>query len=424
MLLVVSSTVGGAFGDEWPQWRGPNRDGVWRETGILEKFSADRLEAKWRSPVAAGYSGPTVANQRVYVTDRLTAPKPVEQVLCFDAATGRRLWTHAYDCGYENVGYPAGPRASVSIAEGRAFALGTMGHLYCLDAATGRVLWKKVPGADYRVNVPIWGVASAPLVDGDSVIVQIGASEGACIVSLDVATGREKWRALDDRASYSAPILILQAGRRVLVCWTGDSVVGLDPASGKTYWKHPIPPKRMVINVATPIVDRDRLFLTAFYDGSYMLRLRQDDPQVEMIWQRCGVSETKTDALHSTIGTPQFQGDYVYGIDSYGEFRCLDAASGNRVWEELTVVPRARWGTVHMVQNGDRTWMLNERGELMICRLSPKGFHQISRAKLIEPTEGQLAQRGGVCWSHPAFAYRHVFARNDRELVCANLAAN
>ena len=122
------------------------------------------------------------------------------------------------------------------------------------------------------------------------------------------------------------------------------------------------------------------------------------------------------------ISTPCMEGDYVYGVDSYGELRCLDARNGDRIWEDLTAVPKARWATIHMVRNGRRMWMFNERGELMIGTLSPKGFHEISRAKLIEPTTEQLGQRNGVCWSHPAFAYKHVFARNDRELVCASLA--
>jgi hypothetical protein len=117
------------------------------------------------------------------------------------------------------------------------------------------------------------------------------------------------------------------------------------------------------------------------------------------------------------------EGDYIYGVDSYGELRCLDARNGDRVWEDLRAVPKARWATIHMVRNAGRVWMFNERGELLIARLSPQGFQEISRAKLIEPTTEQLGQRGGVCWSHPAYAYRHVFARNDRELVCASLAA-
>jgi outer membrane protein assembly factor BamB len=179
----------------------------------------------------------------------------------------------------------------------------------------------------------------------------------------------------------------------------------------------------MVINVPTPIVEGDRLFVTAFYDGSLMLRLRQDEPRVEKIWRRRGPSERNTDALHAMISTPYMEGDHVYGVDSYGELRCLDARTGDRVWEDLTAVPKARWSTIHMVRNGNRMWMFNERGELIIATLSPQGFHEISRAKLIEPTTDQLEQRGGVCWSHPAYAYKHVFARNDRELVCASLAA-
>ena len=153
-----------------------------------------------------------------------------------------------------------------------------------------------------------------------------------------------------------------------------------------------------------------------------MLRLDQHEPRVEKLWRRQGRSERHTDALHAMISTPAMEGDYVYGVDSYGELRCLDARNGDRIWEDLTAVPKARWATIHMVRNGRRMWMFNERGELMIGTLSPKGFQEISRAKLIEPTTEQLGQRNGVCWSHPAFAYKHVFARNDRELVCASLA--
>ncbi len=409
--------------DDWPQWRGPTRDGIWRETGIIDKFPDTSITLRWRVAIGSGYCGPTVANDRVYVTDRQVDPAEVERVHCFDWQTGRSLWTFTYDCPYKNVSYTAGPRASVSIDDGLAYALGTMGRLNCLDAATGKLLWKKQPGADYKIRVPTWGIAGAPLVDGNLVIVQIGGEEGGCIMAFDKKTGAEKWRALDDRASYSAPIIIQQASRRVLICWTGDQVAGLDPATGKVYWKYPFPQKRMVINVATPVVCGDRLFVSSFFDGALMLKLCQDKLEVEPIWQRQGKNERQTDALHAMISTPLLESDYVYGVDSYGELRCLDARNGNRIWEDLTAVPKARWATIHIVRNGARTWMFNERGELIIGMLSPQGFQQISRAKLIEPTTDQLDQRGGVCWSHPAFAYKHVFVRNDRELVCASLAA-
>ena len=419
--MILTSVA--ALADDWPQWRGPNRDGVWSETGIIGAFPEPQIETRWRVPISSGYSGPTVAAGRVYVTDRVREPNDGERVLCFDFESGRELWTFEYDCPYKNVSYSAGPRAAVTIDDGRAYALGTKGHLHCLDAASGRELWKKTPGVDYDIRVPIWGIASAPLVEGDLLIVQIGAAGGACVVALDKTTGMEVWRALDDKVSYSAPIVIERVGRRVLVCWTGNNVAGLDPASGKVYWKHPFEPNRMVINVPTPVVDGDHLFVTAFYDGALMLRLLDRDPWIEKMWRRQGRSERDTDALHCMISTPYMESRHVYGVDSYGELRCLDVLTGDRIWEDQTATPRARWSNIHMVRNGDRMWMFNERGELIIAKLSPQGFHEISRAKLIEPTTEQLRQRDGVCWSHPAYAHRHIIARNDRELVCASLAA-
>lgn len=421
--LFTSSAGERGAADEWPQWRGPNRDGVWNETGLIERFAGPRLELRWRVPISSGYSGPTVADNRVYVTDRVTEPEEMERIHCFDTETGRTIWTHSYPCRYEQVSYTAGPRAAVTIHNGIAFALGTMGHLLALDAVSGQLLWRKDLRADYRIGVPVWGVSAAPLADGERLIVQAGGADGACVLALEIRTGRELWRALDDRASYSAPILIEQAGRQVLVCWTGDHVAGLDPESGDVHWKHPFPPARMVINVPTPVVADGRLFVSAFYDGSLMLRLAPDRLAVAPIWRRRGANERQTDSLHAMISTPYLQGDHVYGVDSYGQLRCLDAETGDRIWEDLSAVPTERWATIHMVRNRDRVWMFNERGELIIAKLSPAGFEQISRAQLIDPTTDQLPRRDGVCWAHPAYAYRHVFARNDRELVCASLAA-
>jgi hypothetical protein len=158
-----------------------------------------------------------------------------------------------------------------------------------------------------------------------------------------------------------------------------------------------------------------------------MLKLAADKPTVERLWQRVGRNENppNTDALQSIIATPVFDGTHIYGVDSYGEMRCLDAATGDRVWEDLTAVPVDRWSTIHFVKNGDKYWLFNEKGELIIARLSPAGYEEISRAKLLEPTLEQLRRRGGVgvCWAHPAFANKHIFQRNDKELVCASLAA-
>lgn len=421
VILIVLFAESSLRAEDWPQWRGPARDGTWSETGIVEKFDKPQLDLLWRAEISSGYSGPSVADGRVYVTDRVVAPEQIERVHCFNAQTGVNLWTHSYECAYRDVGYEAGPRASVLIADHRAYSLGSMGHLFCFDAASGKVIWQKDCNSEYRIRMPIWGISASPLIEGDLLIVQIGGA-GACLVAFDKASGVEKWRALDDQASYSAPIVMEQAGKRVLVCYTGENVVGLNPQTGDVYWKHPFPARNTIIGISTPVHDKGLLFLTNFFDGSLMLKLDTGAPAVEKLWQRAGVDEKNTDALHSIISTPILKGGYIYGVDSYGELRCLDAQTGDRIWESLDAVPKARWATIHFVQHAGKVWMFNERGELIISELSPKGYKEISRAKLIEPTLDQLRQRGGVCWSHPAFANKCAFARNDKEIVCADLS--
>jgi len=419
LILSVQNVLSA---DEWPQWRGPMRDGVWRETGIIEKFDGPQIKHRWRAEIAGGYSGPTVAGGRVYVTDRVAEPESAERVLCFDWTDGSKLWEHAYPCNYGKLSYACGPRASVTIDDGRAYSLGSMGHFLCLDAATGEVLWKKDPD-EFKVRVPIWGVAAAPLIEGDLVIVQIGG-ENACVVALDKRTGSRRWAALDDPASYAAPIVIDQAGRRVLVCWTGIRVVGLDVHTGELLWEHEFGYTRWVIAIATPVLHRDRLFVSAADKGSLMLRLLPERPAVEKVWWWFGAGEKPTESLHSLMCTPYLAGDHLYGVSRYGVLRCLDANTGDRVWADETAASQVRFGTLHIVRNGENVWMFNDRGELIIGRLSPGGFEEISRAKLIKTTRGQLNRRDGVTWSHPAFAYKHVFIRNDEELVCASLAAD
>jgi outer membrane protein assembly factor BamB len=388
----------------------------------VRKFTTEQLPVLWRAKITNGYSGPTVAKGRVYVTDRLTTPGQAERVHCFDAETGRKIWSHDYECRYERISHRNGPRAAVTVEGGRAYSLGAMGHLFCFDAAQGTVLWAKDLRRQYRIRLPEWGIAASPLVEEDLLIVLIGG-DNACAVALDKVTGQEKWRALDDRVGYSAPIIIYQAGRRVLVCWTGERIVGLDPSTGGLHWEHTYPPAKMIHNITTPVFAGGYLFFSGFFDGSLLLRVHPDRLTVKRVWERRGPSERNTDSLHCCISTPMLEGDYIYGVDSYGELRCLDLHTGDRVWESLAAVPKARWATLHMVRHGKETWMFTERGELIISTLSPRGYTEISRARLIRPTEGQLDQRGGVCWAHPAFANKRVYVRNDEELLCANLSA-
>lgn len=406
---------------EWPDWRGINRDGIWKETGIIKKFKGSTIPLKWSIPVGQGYSGPTVSGGRVYLTDRIEKPEEQERVICVDAGSGKVIWTYSYACSYGNVSYPDGPRASVVISDGKAYSLGTTGQLFCFNAITGSVVWKHDMDKDFGLKFPTWGIASTPLIYENKIILQIGGSNGASVMALDKNTGKEIWRALDDKISYSAPILIQQAGRSVVVVWTAENLNGLDANTGKVYWKIPFS-VRMGMGISTPVHYKDYVFVSCFFSGSLLVKLDQQKATAEKVWLRVGESETRTDALHCVISTPVIKDDCIYGVDSYGEVRCLRLSNGDRLWEDLSAVKKNRWANIHFIENGKQTFMFNEHGELLITELSPKGLQIISRAGLIEPTTGQLNRNGtGVTWSHPAFANLCVFARSDSRLVCADL---
>ena len=420
-FLLTALLLLPAKGDDWPHWRGKHADGTWREDGIVDELP-DEIPAKWRAPIGAGYTGPTVADGRVYVMDRIEEPAERERIHCFAWEDGSPLWTHEYPCTY-TISYKAGPRCSVTVHDGLAYGLGAMGLLHCLDAATGEVRWSVDLDAEFQIDMPRWGIAASPVVEGDLLIVPTSGTDGY-LAAFDRRSGEERWRALEDRGNYSTPMVIDHAGRRVLVLVTADRIVGVAPESGDLLWEHPFKPRNWPIVAASPVLHEDMIFVTGFYDGALLLQLDPDELAVTELWRRRGPNELRTDGIHSTISTPLLRDGHLYGVDSYGQLRCLDLTDGSRVWEDLTAVPKARWSNIHFVQNGERTWMFNERGELILADLTPDGFREIDRGLLIRPTRGQLNQRDGVCWSHPAFAYRHVFVRNDEELICAGLSAD
>ena len=236
-----------AAADEWPRWRGPLGDGVWRETGVIETFDSPRIELRWRVPISAGYTGPTVADGRVYVMDRVREPREMERVHCLEWKTGKKIWSHGYDCKYGGVRYQAGPRASVLLEESRAYALGTVGHLHCFDAATGRVLWDKDLNSEHRIQMPDWGIAASPVVEGDLLIVQIGGEDDACIVALNKKTGESVWVKNrpdivgpdnDFKKAFSTPIAVTdKRGREQLICVGPQWTVSYEPNSGNEIWR-------------------------------------------------------------------------------------------------------------------------------------------------------------------------------------------
>jgi outer membrane protein assembly factor BamB len=411
-------------GIDWPQWRGTQRDGIWRETGIIETFPGETIPLRWRVPVGAGYTAPTVADGRVYVMD-YAKENSFERVLCLDWQTGAKLWEVAYACSYADFTYEAGPRAAVTVHDGRAYALGAGGNLHCLDAASGKILWKRDLRSEYRIRMPKWGIAAHPLVEGELVITQIGGAGEACVVAFDRKTGEERWKGFPDEASYSPPIAIEQAGRRIVVIALGYRLVAFDPADGALQWSHDQPKSSWPISIPAPVVQGDLMFFSTAHAGSYLFRLARDRPAFEVIWER-GRRPRTVDTLTPVIPDPLVMNGLAIGVQTDGELRCLDLMTGKRLWETVAPMPKAWHATMHLVRagsTGDRAWIFTEQGNLILARLNAEGYHELTRAKLLDPTEEQRPRGRAVTWSHPAFAYRHIFARSDRELVCADLAA-
>ncbi len=416
-LALAPLIAATAHPDDWPQWRGPNRDGVWRETGILETIPPDGLKTLWRVRIGAGYSAPVVAHGRVFVTDRQLQPD-VERVLCFEEQTGSPLWAYSYPCDYENMDCGNGPRAAPTVHEGKVYTLGARGNLFCFDAATGRVLWQKDLVKECEARLPRWGVSAAPLVEGGLLLVVAGGQPEACVMAFEKNTGKRVWESLRDRPAYSDPLGIDSGGKRQVIVRTQDAVNSLDPATGKAYWQVPWKTSDACNVIGSPVVHGDLLvFLSGWRQGSKMLKLDPAKPAVSVLWE----SRTSPDA---TFSTPLFLDDrHFCVVNTIGEFCCVDATSGKEIWSTREPTSRLTWGNNgHLTPNGDRVFFFNHKGHLILTKLTPEGYHEIGRCLLVEPTAGTRAERP-VTWAHPAYANKHVFARNDRELVCASLAA-
>ena len=434
VLFCAVLTCSMSQADDWPQWRGPQRDGIWRETGIVRTLPATGPPVTWRTKVGGGYAGPAVADGRVFVTDYLTGgdttPDPdkrnslqgTERVLCFDESSGELLWQHEYPRAY-NISYPAGPRATPTVDGDRVYVLGAEGDLTCLRVDDGDVLWSRQLQEEYGTKTPIWGFAAHPLVDGNKLICTAGG-QGSAAIALDKMTGKELWRALTTTdIGYSPPTIIQAGGRRQLLIWHSKSLNGLDPETGKVYWSQPLEPD-YAMSIIPPIHVNDLLFVGAIKDKSMLLRLAVDRPNAQVVW--IGKKDRGVGPSHSPVFVDREDPEHLYGVDRRGDLRCVKLATGEQVWTTYALMASKRpssSGSAFLVKNGDRYLITSETGELVIAKLSPSGYEEISRSQpLLEPTHTAFGR--AVVWSHPAFANGAMFARNDKELIRVSLAAN
>ena len=421
VLLLLSSAL--LHADDWPQWRGHGRLGVLNETGLLDRFPETGLTVTWRVPVHSGYSGPSVADGRVFVTDgrRISGSRMVERVLALDERSGTILWSKEWETNYSGLEatFALGPRATPTVDEDLVYALGAMGNLLALNVKDGSIAWQKNFVDDFAATIPSWGATGAPLVDGDRLITLVGGEPDAKVIAFDKRTGAELWRALssDWEPGYSQPIIVEAGGARQLMIWHPTAISSLDPATGRVLWEVPFQVD-LGMTVPTLVQSGSHLLVTTIYNGARMLKLDEHEPAATLLWRGDSF------APHSIISTPIIQGDYIYGM-SQGQLQCWELATGKQVWRTRDLIPgrTTPFATAFFVRNSDRYFINTERGDLVIAQLSPQGYQEISRTHLIEPTHPYAREpQGTVHWSHPAYANRHVIVRNDKEILRASLA--
>ncbi|HYO24312.1 MAG TPA: PQQ-binding-like beta-propeller repeat protein [Lacipirellulaceae bacterium] len=431
-LLLVGARAPGAAAADWPQWMGPDRDNVWKETGLLERFPTGGPKVLWRSPVGYGFAGPAVAGGRVFVPDMQTEADlkvdnfgrkeftGTERLLCLDETTGAVIWKYEYPVTYA-ISYPAGPRCTPVIADGKVYFLGAEGNLACLDAATGAVAWSKNFKSDYGAETPLWGYAAHPLVDGQKLICVVGGP-GSHAVAFDKNTGDEIWKSLTSPdQGYSPPTIIQAAGVRQLILARPDAITAVNPETGAEYWSVPYAADGGCV-IMSPLQVADFLFVGGHQNKSLLLKLAataEGAPSAEIVWKDKG-----KDALSPINVQPFGEEGVLYGVNQNGAVRAIDLAAGEQLWETAAPIsdrPLSS-GTAMIVRQGDRSWMFTESGHLVIGRFTKAGFEELDRAQVIEPTN--VANGRDIVWTMPAFANRKAFIRNDQECICVDLAAS
>jgi outer membrane protein assembly factor BamB len=274
------------------------------------------------------------------------------------------------------------------------------------------LLWERDLARDYQIEETAT-ISASPLVDGNRVILQVGGKPDACVVAFDTKSGREIWKSLNEMAGHASPMIVKAGGRRQLIVWTTQSVSSLDPATGHLYWREAFPAGSSGA-IATPVFSGNRLLVSGL-----MLKLDERKPSASVLWPE---SRAATRRILSGTSTPLLQGDSVYSLNPAGNLACLDAGTGRQIWEtgQVTRQKNGSSATLHMTVNGNSVFIYNELGELILAHLSSQGYEEICRTTLLDPTYPFGGRK--LTWAAPAFANRHVFARNEKEIICVSLA--
>lgn len=392
-------------GEGWPQWRGPNRDGVSTETGLLTAWPEDGPKVLWNTPVGEGYSSVVVANGYVFT---MLQDGDYEAVVCWEAETGRERWRFKYPARFRNQ-YGNGPRSTPAIAGEHIYTVGGTGIMHCLKAFTtnpaGEVVWHKDLLEEFAGRSPEWGVAFSPLVDVGLVFVMPGGPDGRAVAALDKDTGAVVWKNLDDRPSYSSPVAAQLAGRRQVVFLTGKRLVGVAAATGRLLWEFPWDAglSHAPTNIATPLVIHldvgDYVFISSGYGrGCALFKIEPDG-------EGCRVSQVyRNNNMGTIFSSCVRQGDYLYGFDEITP-KCIDLRSGAVQW----AWKKAGFGKGALTLADGHLIILGDQGILALAVADPQKYREVARFEHSDQPSS---------WTVPVFTDGRLYVRDKSRIVC------
>jgi outer membrane protein assembly factor BamB len=383
---------------EWHQWRGPNRDGISDETGILKGWSEAAPKELWRISLGNGFSGISVANGRAYT---MFAKGEDEVVVCLDAKTGKELWRHLDDWMYEERQGGNGPRTTPTVDGDRVYVLSAFGRLVALDANTGVQLWDKDLTKTFSSQMPQWGFSTSPIVFGDRLLVEVGGTDGNGIVAFDKATGSRVWGTDAVPSGYSSPVLVTINDVQQVLFFVRDELLSLEPTDGKIYWRYPWAGGRNSDNRVTPVfIAPDKIFISSQNGSSgVVIQITGEAPDmhVKEVWrERTMINRISTSVLHD---------GYLYGF-SNTIFTCIDALTGEEQWKTRG------FGQGTVIYADGHLIVLGDSGNLALVKATPKEYIEVAQRQVLS----------GRCWTVPTLSGGRLYLRNHDELVCLEVA--
>ena len=381
---------------DWPQWRGPNRDGVSAELGITRDWPRKGPPVVWRQPLGIAYSSVSVVGSRLYT---MMATETEEFAVCLEVADASEIWRAKTGPRFDND-RGSGPRSTPTVHDGKVYVLSASGVLHALNAEDGASIWSRDFVAEFGSNPPGWGFSGSPLIEGDLVMIESGGPDGNALAAFHKHSGEPAWTADSGEAAYSSSVAVTFGGVRQVLFLTPRALISVAPTDGAVLWNYDWPDG---INIATPLfVPDDLVFVSASYDkGSAVVRMTEADGRigVEEVW----ASRVMRNHFNSSV----LLDGYLYGFDN-ANLKCIEAATGDEMWSH----PR-ELGKGSLIRAGDRLIALGEEGKLVLAEATPRKYNELATTQMMR----------GRCWTPPTLAHGRLYLRNQTELVCLDVRA-